>query len=110
MEENKKSLNNDFFKNLKLTYKYAKSGKKYLFLFLIANIILTIISIVIPYLTAKRLVSVTSSLWNRLLFLIIIMFAVFANLDISSIDAPVTIRIFVNDSFKLYLLLKYLEI
>lgn len=59
-----------FFKNLKSTYKYAKNGKKYLFLFLLTNVFLTIISVIIPILIAKRLVSLTNNMYPRLLFLI----------------------------------------
>lgn len=68
--------NRGFFNNLKLTYKYAKSGKKYLFLFLLANLFMTVISIVVPVITAKRLIALTSGLFNRLFILIIVLFAI----------------------------------
>ena len=57
------------FKYLKYSYKYAKQEKKYLFLVLIANIILTIISIAVPIFGAKQIVSLTGGEWNKLIFL-----------------------------------------
>lgn len=48
-----KTPNRSVWKNLKATYKYTKNGKKYLILFLIGNIIMTIISIIIPIIIAK---------------------------------------------------------
>ena len=44
-EENNKSINRGFFKNLKATYKYAGKGKRYIFMLLLFSIILTIISV-----------------------------------------------------------------
>ena len=62
------------FKYLKYSYKYAKQEKKYLFLVLIANIILTIISIAVPIFGAKQIVSLTGGEWNRLIVVIITIF------------------------------------
>lgn len=76
MNKKDKSLNNSFLKNLKLTYKYAKSGRRYLLFFLITNILLTVISVVIPLFTAKRLVSLTNGIWNDLLIFIIAIFLI----------------------------------
>lgn len=73
-EENSKSINRGFFKNLKATYKYAGKGKKYLYILLFFNIILTIISIAIPIFTAKRIVMLTSNLWHKLFLIILVIF------------------------------------
>ena len=67
MKKNKKKeSNNSFFTNIKKTYKYAKKGRKYLFFFLIANILMGIISIAIPVITAKRIVYLTNGVWQEL--------------------------------------------
>lgn len=69
-------FNRGFFKNIKSTYKYAKRGKKYLLLFLLLNIVLTVISVIVPIISAKRLIALTNGLFERLLILIIILFAI----------------------------------
>lgn len=73
-EENNKSINRGFFKNLKATYKYAGKGKRYIFMLLFFSIILTIISIAIPIFTAKRIVMLTSNLWHKLFLIILVIF------------------------------------
>lgn len=71
-----KTPNRSVWKNLKATYKYAKNGKKYLILFLVGNIIMTIISIIIPIIIAKRLVLLTSGLFQKLLGLVVLVFVI----------------------------------
>lgn len=66
--------NRGFLKNLKSTYKYAKKGRKYLILFLFINILLTVISVIVPVISAKRLISLTNGLFERLLCLVLIIF------------------------------------
>lgn len=68
--------NRGIFKNLKSTYQYAKGGKKYLILFLFINILLTIISICAPVLAAKRLVFLTSGIFDQLLLIIFAIFII----------------------------------
>ena len=77
-EEKKKSKtpNRSVLKNLKSTYKYAKSGKKYLFLFLIGNIVMTLISVFVPIVIAKRLIILTSGVFEKLLGIIILIFII----------------------------------
>jgi len=77
-EEKKQSKtpNRSVIKNLKSTYKYAKSGKKYLFLFFISNIAMTLISVAIPIVIAKRLVILTSGVFEKLLGVIILTFII----------------------------------
>ncbi len=62
--------------NLKKTYKYAKTRTVYLFLILICNIIMAACAVIIPILTAKEIVNLTSSLWQQLLVVILSLFAV----------------------------------
>lgn len=74
-EEGKEKIKfSSLFKYLKYSYKYAKQEKKYLFLVLIANIILTVISIAVPIFGAKQIVSLTGGEWNRLIVVIITIF------------------------------------
>ena len=68
--------NRGVWKNLKSTYKYARKGKKYLLLFLFINFILTIISVIIPVIIAKRMVALTSGLFEKLLGLVILIFII----------------------------------
>lgn len=75
MKENK-SIDRGIFKNLKSTYKYAKKGRKYLGWFMITNIILTIISIIIPIFSAQRIIALTSGFYQKLLGIIVLIFIV----------------------------------
>lgn len=76
LEKEKNAFNRSIWKNLKSTYKYAKKGKKYLFWFLFINFILTIISVIIPVIIAKRMVALTSGLFEKLLGLVILIFII----------------------------------
>ena len=61
-------------KNLKSTYKYARSGRGYLYLFLFTQVIFTILAVVIPIITARRLVLLTSGVFDKLFVIFIIIF------------------------------------
>lgn len=81
MKKNKdKEKNSDkikfsnLFKYLKYSYKYAKKEKFYLFLVLVANIMLTVISIAVPIFSAKQIVALTNSEWTKLLIVIVTIF------------------------------------
>ena len=76
LEKEKNTFNRSIWKNLKSTYKYAKKGKKYLFWFLFINFALTIISVIIPVIIAKRMVALTSGLFEKLLGLVILIFII----------------------------------
>lgn len=76
LEKEKNTFNRSIWKNLKSTYKYAKKGKKYLFWFLFINFVLTIISVIIPVIIAKRMVALTSGLFEKLLGLVILIFII----------------------------------
>lgn len=60
--------------NLKFAWKYSKSEKKNLIIFLLSEIISIIISIVVPIIMAKLLVSFTS---NKLLQVVLLMTAIY---------------------------------
>lgn len=68
--------NRGVWKNLKSTYKYARKGKKYLFWFLFINLILTVISVIVPVIIAKRMVILTSGLFEKLFGFIILIFII----------------------------------
>lgn len=57
-QKNKLKLS-DFFKYIKYSYKYSKEGKFYLFIVLITNILLTIVSIIVPILSAQEIIKLT---------------------------------------------------
>ena len=64
------------FNNLKNTFKYAKSRTIYLVLILVCNIITAVCSIIIPILTAKEIINLTSNLYYQLLIVLLSIFAV----------------------------------
>ena len=69
-----KTPNRSVWKNFKSTYKYAKSGRKYLWLFLVTNIVMTIISVIAPILGAQKLLALTSNNYQKLLVIVLIVF------------------------------------
>lgn len=69
-----KTPNRSVWKNFKSTYKYAKSGRKYLWLFLVTNIVMTIISVIAPVLGAQKLLALTSNNYQKLLVIVLIVF------------------------------------
>ena len=71
-----KTPNRSVWKNFKSTYKYAKSGRKYLWLFLVINIIMTIGSVIAPILVAQRLLALTSNNYSKLLIVVICIFII----------------------------------
>ena len=75
-EVKQNTFNRSIWKNLKSTYCYAKKGKKYLFLFLFINLILTLLSVIVPVIVAKRMVILTSGVFEKLLGIIIIIFVI----------------------------------
>ena len=62
--------------NLKFTWNYAKYQKSKIFGFLICNIISIIISIVVPIISAKIIVSLTDSKFAQLIAMAVILFFV----------------------------------
>ncbi len=75
-KEKNNTFNRSIWKNLKSTYCYAKKGKKYLFLFLFINLILTLLSVIVPVIVAKRMVILTSGVFEKLLGIIFIIFVI----------------------------------
>lgn len=71
----KKDNYKGFFKYLKKTFFYAgKREKLYLFLFFIVTILICVVNIVGPILTAKQIVYLTDSLWTQLFVVTVAIF------------------------------------
>ena len=68
--------NRSVWQNFKSTYKYAKKGKKYLWLFLVINVLITIISVIAPIMAAQRLLALTSNNYSKLLVFILLIFGI----------------------------------
>ncbi len=71
----KKSIHSTL-RYIKKTYQYAKEARKYLIYFLLACILYSVISIVAPLLSAKRIVALTSEVWNQLILITFLVFVV----------------------------------
>ena len=76
MKKNKKKKSITFFSNIKKTYRYAKTGRKYLFIFLLTNIMLTLISVAVPIITAKRILYLTDGVWQQLSLVALAIFVI----------------------------------
>lgn len=57
--------------NLKMTWSFVKEEKKSMFLLLLINIILSLIGVLLPVLSAKRLLNLTNGLFDELLKVVI---------------------------------------
>lgn len=63
-------------KNIKRVYQYGKEYKKNLFGMFFAVVSSTVINIILPLITAKQIVYFTSSLWQQLLIISLVIFVV----------------------------------
>ena len=66
----------ELFKNLKFTYQFAKTENKYIILDIISYIVWISISILMPLLSAKIIVSLTSNDYEQILYIAVVMFIV----------------------------------
>lgn len=66
----------ELFKNLKFTWQYSKGQKYKLMVFIFSNILDVIISVVVPILSAKAIVSLTDNLFKQLILISIVLFLV----------------------------------
>jgi len=66
----------EFWNNLKFAWKYSKEQKKELIKFVITNIVYIFISLIVPILSARIIISLTESKLYQLLFMAIIIFIV----------------------------------
>ena len=70
----KKEKISTIFTYLKKTYQYAKNNKKYLFFFLIGSIILCIINVMVPLLSARQILYLTDEIWEQFFWITIAIF------------------------------------
>ena len=55
----------DFFKNFKYIWKYTKGNRSKLTIYVILDALLVLIGLIVPYLSAKRLVELTNSNFEK---------------------------------------------
>ena len=72
------------FKNIKKVYQYGKEYKKNLIGMIFAVISSTVIGVIVPLLTAKQIVYFTSSLWQQLLIISLVIFGVQAYINFAA--------------------------
>ncbi len=63
----------EFFKNIKLVWRYARNQRWKLVKYILCNVVSIIISIVVPILSAQIIISLTDSLFQQLLFLAVVL-------------------------------------
>ena len=74
-EEKKKKVKlSNIFNYLKKTYQYAKQDKKYLFFFLIGSILLSVINVVAPLLSARQILYLTNEFCTQLFAVTLLIF------------------------------------
>lgn len=87
----------DLFKNLKATWRYAKSEKYRLIAYIILNLIMTGISVIIPIFAARQMIYLTESNLERLLVVSLVVSSIeLFRILINHISRTLSINIFVN--------------
>ena len=76
MKQSGDSNMREFFEYLKFAWKYAKGEKKKIVAYIIFNIISILISIFVPIVSAKIIVSLTDGAFNQVLFMSIVILIV----------------------------------
>ncbi len=89
----------EFFKNLKLTWQYAKEQKYKLIKYMICNFISIIISVVVPILSAKIIISLTTNEFYQLLSMSIVIFIVENTRNIVNYFARYYSQVIYRESF-----------
>lgn len=83
------------FNNLKFAWNYAKNQKKYLVILMLTNLISIMVSIIIPILSAKIIVSLTSNEFKRIILIALVILVINIVDDIFRyIDHRCAIRIY----------------
>lgn len=73
---NKMFGNKELFNNLKMTWRLTKGARKYLIPKLICIIILAVVGAIVPIISAKGLIYINRSLWDKLINLTLLMFII----------------------------------
>ena len=66
----------DLFKNLKFTWQYIRQDKKYLLIIIFVNIIDIILNVILPILSAKIIIELTTNNFKRMILIAIMIFIV----------------------------------
>ena len=66
----------EFIKNLKKTWVYEKVDKKSLILVIFCNVLMIVVNVVTPLLLARKLIYLTSSVFDKLLYIGIVIFVI----------------------------------
>ena len=74
IEKKKRAIFSNVFGYLKKTYQYAKQDKKYLFFFLLGSILLCVINVIVPLLSARQILYLTDGFWEQLIGVTLIIF------------------------------------
>ena len=69
-------MNNNFLKNLKRTWPYVKDNKKYIISFLLLNLVIIIISVIAPILSARVIVHLTDEAFTQLILISLVIFII----------------------------------
>ncbi len=75
-EKKKKISTRQTLGEIKKIYDYSKTSRKYMFIFLITSLLLCFVSVIIPILSAKEIVSLTNSAFDDLITIAIAIFAI----------------------------------
>ncbi|MBQ6840608.1 MAG: ABC transporter ATP-binding protein [Bacilli bacterium] len=65
-----------FINNFKRVLKYSKGCRKYLVVYFILSLTMSLIGILVPYLTSLQLVQLTAGIWNKVILVSIFVFLV----------------------------------
>lgn len=63
----------EFFKNIKLVWKYARDQKSKLIKYILCNLVAVVVSIVVPIISAKIIVYLTDSMFYQLLMMTVVL-------------------------------------
>jgi len=69
-------LSMKFIKNFKRVLKYSKGCRKYLIIYFILSFTMSLLGILVPYLTSLQLVNLTSGIWNKVILVSVFVFLV----------------------------------
>ena len=89
----------EFFSNLKFAWRYAKSEKKRIYMYLIANLLNVIISIVIPVLSAKIIINLTNNEFIQVIVIGLVIFCIEISRNISNYFVRLFSQIVYRETF-----------
>ncbi len=89
-----------FFVNLKKAWKYEKQNKMDIILFCIFQILMLVIRILVPLISAKKIIYLTSNTFERLLYISIVLFAVESSYNVFRYFSDKHLHILYTESHK----------